>query len=283
MVVTNEIYKKYVLDDLKNHKGLFHPAKAHVYERIKPRKVSPEDIHPNPDDEFSMENTGPNWNIVGDYEKSIRANMKRGDDIFEEPLIGVKLDKGGYMLLNGHHRWMAALSLRVDKVPLEIVNSTVEEDIYKVVNKSTRDRCITIDLDEVLLTDSIPGFPYNLVYKENIRENASLLIKEAQRMGYDVWVYTGSYKSEAYIKGLFKINHCNVDGVVNGITNGKGKSKKLASIFRSKYKHIAHVDNEIITCVDTDTKNYESTDIVADNKSWASTVALDLKKLEYSE
>lgn len=280
MVVKNEVYEKYVLEDLKTHKGLLHPVKSHFYERIKPRHVDPEMIHPNPDDEFSMENTGPNWNIIGDYEKSILWNVKHGNPVFEEPLIGVKLDKGGYMLLNGHHRWMAALSLKVDSVPMEIASITSEEDIVKAVNKSARNKCVTIDLDEVLIRKDTPSFPGSIFYKETIRENAALLILEVQRMGFDVWVYSGSYKSELYIRGLFKINKCNVDGVVNGITNGKGKSNKLAEIFRSKYKQIVHVDNSMVTYVDTATKQYNIMDIEADETSWASVAVEKIKQAD---
>lgn len=281
MLVKNEIYNKYVLEDLKTHNGLLQPAKAHFFERLKPRNVDPTRIHPNPNDEFSMESIGPNWGIVGNYERDICLRQKHSDEIFEEPLIGVKLKKQGYMLLNGHHRWMAALNLRISSVPLEIVNTTIDDDIIKKVNKSKRDRCATIDLDEVLLTNNKPHFPFSLGLKESIRVNADLLISEFQTLGYDVWVYTGSYKSESYIKWLFRACGCHVDGIVNGI-NGK-HSKKMADIFRSKYKHIVHVSNELITCVNTETKDFESFDITADNEAWASAVALEIKKFGKSE
>lgn len=276
MLVKNETYLKYVIEDLKNYDGLLQPVKTHFYLRIKPRYVDPKKLHPNPADEFSMESVGPNWEIVGNYEKDILQRKKHGDDIFEEPLTGVKLKKGGYLLLNGHHRWLAALTLRIEEVPLEVVNITTEDDVYKVVNKSQRDKCISIDLDEVLLVDEKPKFPFSLFFKENIRTNVDLLIEEVQHLGFDVWVYTGSYKSEAYIRWLFKINGCKVDGVVNGVA-GKGGSKKLAEIFRSKYKNIIHVDNEMITSVDTVTKNYNIAEITVDNDGWASAVAREIK------
>ena len=155
--------------------------------------------------------------------------------------MAVKLDKGGYMLLNGHHRWMAALNLRVKKVPVKITDITTEDEVSEVISKSSREKCVTIDLDEVLLTDSKPKFPYSMVYKINIRNNASLLVRELNRMGYDVWIYTGSYMSQAYIKGLFTINNCSVDGIVNGI-NAKRKSVNLKEIFRSKYKNFTRLN-----------------------------------------
>ena len=290
MIVTNELYKKYVIEDLKNHKGLYHVIKAPALERIKARKVDPRKLHPNPEDEFSMETVGPNWEIVINYENDIRQKLLHDDDIFEEPLMGVKLDKGGYMLINGHHRWLASLSIqekkgpfgifgfRQIKVPLKVVNVTAADDIIEVINKSDRDKCVTIDLDEVLLRNESPKFPFNKIYKQNIRENASLLVREMQRLGYDVWVYTGSYLSETYIKGLFSINKCSVDGIVNGI-NGKRKSQVLREIFRNKYKHIVHVDNSMITCVDTVAKDYEIKDVNSDNDGWAAAVIEKISSL----
>lgn len=281
MIVTNAIYDKYVVDDLKNYKGLTHPVKSSILSRIKPKYINPAKLHPNPDDEFSMDTVGPSWTIISNYEESIRMHMQRGEDIFDhEPIIVVKLDKGGYMILNGHHRWMASLKLRVAKVPIKIVNITLDEDIYKVINKSTRNKCVTIDFDEVLFSDDfqetsekIP-FPQNLIYKKNIRDKASLLIQEFQRLGFDVWIYTGGYLSEQYIKGLFFINKCHVDGIVNGI-NGKRNAQKLRDVFRTKYDTILHVDNEAITFVNTRTKKFDVLDINASSEEWASaTVSL---------
>ena len=292
MIVTNELYKKYVLDDLKQHKGLLHPIKAPLLERIRTKQISPKKLHPNPEDEFSMENIGPNWEIVSDYEEKIRDRLDLDRPIFDEKLIGVKLDKGGYMLINGHHRWMAALNVTTRKgllsgfkydtvdVPLRVVNITEEDDIYRVVNKSDRDKCATIDLDEVLLTGGKLSGIGGIFYDTNLRSNTALLIKELQRLGFDVWVYTGSYKSEAYIRGYFSMNHCQVDGVVNGI-NGKHKNKsvKLREIFRSKYRHIVHVDNNMITCVNTATKDYEMVDINSDEAGFAAAAVEKIKEL----
>lgn len=284
-MIANELYKKYVIDDLNEHKGLYHVVKAPLYERIKSWNVDPRRLHPNPEDEFSMESVGPNWEIVSDYESSIRLNLESGKDIFGEPLLGVKLDRGGYMLINGHHRWMASFKVQEKKgfkykqvkVPFKAVNVVCDEDISKVLDKSNRDKCITIDLDEVLLVDKSPRFPYSIVYKSNLRENTDLLVREAQRFGFDVWVYTGSYASELYVRYLFAINRCKVDGVVNGL-NGKRKSTELKDIFRSKYKTIVHVDNHMITCVDTASKSYEIADIVGDQDVWASNSMAEIKR-----
>ena len=287
MVIKNETYIKYVLDDIKNNKGLFHPIKSPLVFRLKAIKIALKKLHPNPDDEFSMENIGPNWNIIGDYEKSIRHNVLRNLDMFDDPIIAVRLDKGGFMILNGHHRWMACVNLRIPKIPVKIVNVTQDEDVYKVISKSKRDKCVTIDLDEVLFrtetTEDNSDIPFwqNLIYKKNIRANASALIREFQQLGYDVWIYTGNYMSEQYIRGLFLLNKCHVDGIVNGI-NSKKNPEKLREIFRTKYSTILHLDNETLTMVNTKTKKYEILDINASGDRWASATVLLAESFDFS-
>lgn len=274
-MITNEIYNKYVTEDLKKYKGLSHPVDSLAIYRIKNHNMDPKKLHPNPEDEFSESNIGPNWNIISDYEKTILHRKKKNLDLFDDPLIAVRLDKGGFMLLNGHHRWMAALNLRLDKVPVKVVNITHEEDIIQAMNKSSRNKCVTIDFDEVLFSDAFQnddnsiGFPLNYIYKNNIRECSSYLIREFQRIGFDVWIYTGSYLSRQYIKGLFSINKCKVDGIVNGI-NGKRNSQNMKSLFREKYDYIAHVSNDMISIVNTKSKNFETIELNVPVNEWAS-------------
>ena len=277
-MITNENYRKYVLDDLNTHKGLFHPVKASFFDKTLTRIVDINKIHPNPEDEFSIESIGPNWGIVSKYEQQILRNPNPDGPIFDEPLIVIKLDRGGYMLLNGHHRWLAAKIVGVNRLPVSVVNITTAEDINKIIKNSTNSRCVTIDLDEVLLSEDKMSFPYGVFYKEDLRENTTLLVREIHRLGFDIWVYTGSYRSESYIKGLFSANNCKVDGVVNGLKY-KGKSKKLTDKFKEKYKQIVHVDNSMITLVDTINHNYEIIDLPENKKTWASTVAEKTQQL----
>lgn len=280
----SELYKKYVSDEIKYRKDFYHPVKSNTLLRLLTRKLNPKKLRPNPEDEFSFESIGPNWEIVKKYEESIRLNQLYGRHIFDEPLYVVRLDKGGYMLLNGHHRWLAAIVSKLKRVPVKVTNIIEETDIYRVINKSKREKCISIDLDEVLLTDGIRiaenaklFFPLNKIYTEKIRENTSLLTRELNRMGYDVWVYTGSYLSYNHIKQLLFLNGCKTDGIVNGL-KAKGKSGKLKDIFRNKYKTIVHVSNDYISCVDASTKEYEVTDLNVSDKEWAMAVVDALRR-----
>ena len=73
---------------------------------------------------------------------------------------------------------------------------------------------ISFDLDEVLFvspkthkTEKALPFPFNKIYKERLRLGTPELINELQKLGYEVWVYTSSFRSEKYIKPLFRLYH----------------------------------------------------------------------------
>ena len=132
MARVSEEYKRLVLDDIKSFEKLNHPVKAGLLERLLVRKLPLSELHPNPQDEFCMESIGPSYAIISDYEKTFRDRIRHGEDIFgqyDDPLMVEKMSTGGYMILNGHHRWMAARRIHLGKVPIRIVNVTTAEDI----------------------------------------------------------------------------------------------------------------------------------------------------------
>lgn len=67
-----------------------------------------------------------------------------------EPLTIEKLYPHGYLLLNGHHRWAAAMRVGLRRVPVEIVNLAQESDIKKILENSKHNKRVTLDLDEVV-------------------------------------------------------------------------------------------------------------------------------------
>ena len=71
---------------------------------------------------------------------------------------------------------------------------------------------ISFDLDEVLFVDpkryEIEKPPRGLaarLYSERLRKGTPELIHELQKRGFEVWVYTSSYRTENYIKRLFRL------------------------------------------------------------------------------
>ena len=118
---------------------------------------------------------------------------------------------------------------------------------------------VSFDLDEVLFvlpethkTEPPLKFPFNKIYKERLRLGTPGVIKELQKQGYEVWVYTSSFRSEKYIKRLFRHYHIKFDGIVNGTRHMKevqrDNKKMLPQKLPNRYRISLHIDDEAIVC-----------------------------------
>ena len=222
MPVISSEYQKKVLDDIKSYEGLSKPVKASLPERLFIRSAALSKLHPNPTDEFSQAEIGPNYEIVRRYEEEFRHAVGMNHPPLKDKLTVEKMSAGGYMLMNGHHRWYAATRVAgIRRVPVEVVNLSTEETILSALKGSQRDKCVSFDLDEVLLTDgsTVPAdrkliFPFSRFYPLTLRKNAGVLIRSLREQGFDVWVYTGGFSSEGHIRRLFRLHGCDVDGVI---------------------------------------------------------------------
>lgn len=118
---------------------------------------------------------------------------------------------------------------------------------------------VSFDLDEVLFvnpathkTEKELAFPFNRIYKERLRLGTPDLINTLQKMGYEVWVYTSSFRSENYIKLLFRHYGVRFDGIVNGTRHLKevqqGRSQILPQKVPNRYRISLHVDDEAVIC-----------------------------------
>ena len=112
---------RYVMDDVEECKN-YTVVKANIIERFLVKNISPYDLHANPDDEFAQPAVGPNDKIISDYVQMIPMLKRMDEDIFSDPVIAVKLSPEGYRILNGHHRWAAALKTGVSRLRTKIIN-----------------------------------------------------------------------------------------------------------------------------------------------------------------
>ena len=118
---------------------------------------------------------------------------------------------------------------------------------------------VSFDLDEVLFVNpkthkiepELP-FPLRNIYKERLRLGTPELINKLQEMGYEVWVYTSSFRSERYINGLVRHYGIKFDGIVNGTRHLKevqqGHSQILPQKVPNKYRISLHIDDEAVIC-----------------------------------
>lgn len=278
-----EDYVEYVLNDVEKYNPVRKVIKAGLIERYAVRHCETDKIHPNPRDEFSMDDVGPNLEIVGNYAADVRFLLAHSMEVFSEPLIVQKMEPDGYMLLNGHHRWFACLRMKVKKVHIQIVNLVSEEDLNRMIAGSDNHMRVVFDLDEVLLTsdedmqDAIKDNLFSRRIKERLRLGASDLLKKLQEMGYDIWIYSAGYYSEEYITDFFSMYEITVDGIINGFNEKRRTDSEEALRIRKKmeekYRRALHIDNESVLCTNTVSKEFEQYEIKNSGPEWAESIS----------
>lgn len=115
---------------------------------------------------------------------------------------------------------------------------------------------VSFDLDDTLFvspenfkTEAELKFPFNKIYKERLRFGTIELMRWIREQGIEVWVYTTSFRSEKYIRGLFHCYGIKLDSVVNGERHTRevqaGKREAMPSKYPSKYRIDLHVDDDV--------------------------------------
>ena len=282
----NTAFGKFLAQRLEEDRGVLVPVKASLFELMFVKKADCRKLHPNPEDEFCDPNIGPNDEIISKYAEMIRKTGNFGD----KPLITQKVNPDGYMILNGHHRWAAALCTGYNPVPISIVNVTQEKDIERMIQNSKHDKRVTMDLDEVAFCrdDGMPAerplcFPYNKMYKERIRQGIPALLLSLGRQGYDIWVYTAEYYSIEYLRRYFKHYSVKVDGIVTGTAKKGRESPETAKLFANQYVETLHIDNNMILRTWQDSRNFEEYPVEAEPSVWSRRVMEIIKRIHQEE
>ena len=114
---------------------------------------------------------------------------------------------------------------------------------------------ISFHLDEVLFVDpntfeieDPPRFPLDRIYRERLRKGTVRLIHTLQEEEFEAWVYTSSFRSEKYIRSLFRCYGIRFDGIINAQRHLREVQKGHGHLLPQKvpgYYHIdLHVDDE---------------------------------------
>ena len=114
---------------------------------------------------------------------------------------------------------------------------------------------VSFDLDEVLFvdpkrfeTEKPPRFPMSLLFPERLRKGTVDLVHQLQKEGFEVWVYTSSFRSESHIKSLFRNYGVRFDDIVNGFRHQaevqRNRRQPLPTKVPSHYHISLHVDDE---------------------------------------
>ena len=279
-------FQQFLEEETNKVKGTYYPVKAGFLRRLFIKSAACSKLHPNPGDEFCFPDIGPNYGIISKYEQEYReagktvSNAEFKDSGISEPLMVEKTMPDGYMILNGHHRWAAALSVGVKRLRIKIVDLTQEEDIRKMLRSSGSSRRVSLDLDEVVFRpegdphlEKPLRFPLNRFYRERIRLGIPALFHTLNSLGYDIWVYTAHYYSYAYLRYLFKHYHAQVTGIVTGTARktagAAGSIKAMEKLFETKYESTIHIDNDMVLRTFRGSQQYEEHPLGGSPASWS--------------
>lgn len=275
-----------VQEDIAKYDGIRMPLKAGLIERLIVRKMRPLKLHPNPDDEFCFPSIGPNNGIISDYANRMRSGKYWNGDLDDEPLFIEKMYPDGYMILNGHHRWAAAMRIGMRRIPVRIVNVTTDADIDNALKNSVNDKRVSLDLDEVIFCrdDVYEKKPFLLpgnLNRERIRLGMPALSHFLLNEGYDIWAYTRAYYSDDYIRHFLKAYHIKVTGVITGYSRKhwkKGKiDEKIEKKIMDKYNTTLNITNDEIIKIENKSGVFEQYDLNSDPADWSKSVIKTIK------
>ncbi|MBR6008481.1 MAG: ParB N-terminal domain-containing protein [Clostridia bacterium] len=288
----NTRFQEFLAQEVKKYKGIYVPVKAGLLKRVFVREVPLKKIHPNPDDEFCAPEVGPNNEIVSRYMQVFADNhLHHMKHYCEDPVLIEKIRPGGYMILNGHHRWAAALRLGYKRIATRTVNLTGEMDVKLMLQNSVHTRRATLDLDEVVFAKdgSVPAekelpFPFSKLYRERLRLGVPALFRLLNREGWDVWVYTSQYYSPEYIRRLFRKYHVRVTGVVTGAARktGNDSAAGLEKLVKDKYQSTLHIDSETVLFTRADGGEFEDLRLPGESV-WSAEVMEIVRRLKPHE
>ena len=114
---------------------------------------------------------------------------------------------------------------------------------------------ISFDLDDVLFvspdryeTEPVPNVLFGRLFRERLRKGTKELIHTLQERGYEVWIYTSSYRTEKYLRALFRGYGIRFDGVVNALRHNKEvqrtRNERLPQKLPNFYRISLHIDDE---------------------------------------
>ena len=273
-------FEQKIQEDVRKQKGTMMPVKAGLLERLLVRKAACTNLHPNAEDEFTFDSVGPSFKIIGEYEQKFRYAINHNQEPFDDALIVEKLHPKGYLLLNGHHRWAAAMRCNIKKVPIKIVNLAQDSDIKKILENSKHDKRVTLDLDEVIFRDKndqwvekVPGFPHVFKFNNRIKLGIPALFYYLSKNGYDIWVYSANYYSIDDIQRFFRHYSAHVDGIITGTAKRKNNNSESAvareKMIADKYKQTLHIDNDMILMTGDIGAKFKRFDLNASPDEWS--------------
>ncbi|SCY30577.1 ParB/RepB/Spo0J family partition protein [Butyrivibrio sp. INlla14] len=280
MAMTNSEFKEYLKNELEKEVGMYVPVNSSRLQRLFYLNTPCTNLHPNPDDEFSFPDVGPSYRIMSDYQRAYLDSMARGLKPAMEPLIVIRTHPSGFMLINGHHRWGAAMMAGVKKVPIKVVNMMLEEEIKDILKHSTHEKRVTLDLDEVVfrsnsdvLIEKKPALALGSQASRRMRLGIPALFRFLKKNGYDIWVFSANYYSIDDIRKFFRKYTVHVDGIITATAKKEvyntEAAKNMKELITNKYKETVHIANDSLLITHGKGEEFKDFELDPDDEGWA--------------
>lgn len=150
---------------------------------------------------------------------------------------------------------------------------------------------ISFDLDDTLFVspeefqvEKELKFPWNKFYKERLRYGTVALMKYIKEQNIQLWIYTTSFRSERYIRKLFRCYGIKIDEVVNGARHQRevqgNKTETMPSKYPSKYRIDLHIDDDISVAQNGKTFGFKVLIIKEEDSEWDKKIIAQIEKLK---
>lgn len=150
---------------------------------------------------------------------------------------------------------------------------------------------ISFDLDDTLFvpekgfkTEPKLKFPFNLIYKEKLRSGTVELMKFIRDQNIKLWIYTTSYRSEKYIRGLFRCYGIRLDNIINGKKHSEevqaGRAEGMPSKYPSKYRIDLHIDDDITVAQNGKIYGYNVFIVGGQDDEWTVKIKKEIERIK---
>lgn len=152
---------------------------------------------------------------------------------------------------------------------------------------------VSFDLDDTLFvdpekfkTEKALIFPLRCIFRERLRLGAVGLFRYLREHDIEAWIYTTSYRSERYIRGLFFCYGIRLCEVVNGARHAeevqRNSHEGLPSKYPSKYRIDLHIDDDISVKQNGDTYGFRVLIVGEDDDMWTEKIISKIEQIDKS-
>ena len=149
---------------------------------------------------------------------------------------------------------------------------------------------VSFDLDDTLFVSETRfevepelHFPRNLIYRDRLRKGTVELMHYIRENGIQLWIYTTSYRSERYIRGLFRAYGVKLDNVINGARHARevqaDHAESMPSKYPSKYRIDLHVDDDVSVAQNGSVYGFNVFLVGGQDSEWAEKIKKEIERI----